>query len=106
MNATSDLSIEFLCAFECGPMVAYLLTGCERPKLRKQYRAWLIARTEAACNHLEAIPEDLRESKPLERLSTLVYHVTAADVDRAREREHLQSAFLLFEEILAERGGR
>lgn len=106
MNTIADSSIAFLAAFECGPMVAYLLHHTDDAELRKMYRAFVVQRIEVACNHLDAIPADLCEGIHLERLSTLSYHVTAADVDSSREKEHLQAAMMLLEEILKERGDR
>lgn len=106
MNTQDERVIEFLAAFDCTPKVAYLLVSCVDLDLRKLYLKYLVNRLETACQQIEKTPNDLRESKHLERLSTLVYHATAAEIDADRRREHLAAALGLLESILAERGDR
>lgn len=102
----TEKDIGFLCAFECGPMVAYLLNGCNGNELRMRYMQWVAKRVEAACFHIEESSGVDAECDTLERLSVLSYHAQAVIIDPARRLENLQSAMRILEILLSEGGGQ
>lgn len=106
MIPLTEQSIGFLCAFECGPKVAYLLTGCEDRELRQQFMKWIAVRVEWTCQQLDGTEGVDPNGPTIERMSMLSYFAGAALVDLSRERDNLRSALQILETILAERGDR